>query len=78
MVRQYQMIQRTQQNIEARLVADTPLSAEHESRLRTVLQNAIERNEQIFPWTGDSHFMPRGYSLLAAEVNQSLGRLGWY
>jgi len=41
MVRQYQMIQRTQQDIEARLVVDTPLSAEHESRLRTVLQRAI-------------------------------------
>jgi hypothetical protein len=41
------------------------------------LEEAIRRNEQIYPWTGDSHYTPRGYSILASEVNKSLVRLGW-
>ena len=40
MIRQYQMIQRSLEDIEARLVVDKPLSAEMEARLRSVLQNA--------------------------------------
>jgi phenylacetate-CoA ligase len=41
MVRQYQMIQRSLEDVEARLVVDKPLTAEVETRLRTVLQGAI-------------------------------------
>jgi hypothetical protein len=41
------------------------------------LENAIDHNEQIYPWTGDSHHIPRGYFILASEVNKSLVRLGW-
>lgn len=41
MVRQYQLIQRSHQEIEARLVVDQPLTAANEARLRTVLQGAI-------------------------------------
>jgi hypothetical protein len=41
------------------------------------LKDAIDHNEQIYPWTGDSHHTPRGYSVLASEVNKSLVRLGW-
>jgi phenylacetate-CoA ligase len=41
MVRQYQMIQRSLEDVEARLVVDAPLSAEVETRLRKVLQDAI-------------------------------------
>jgi phenylacetate-CoA ligase len=41
MVRQYQVIQRTLHDIEARLVVDTPLSAEVETRLRLALQNMM-------------------------------------
>lgn len=42
-----------------------------------MLQKFIENNEQIYPWTGDSHYLPTGYLLLASEVNKSLKRLGW-
>jgi len=38
------------------------------------LRDAIQRDEQVYPWTGDSHFIPRGYAILAAEVNKSLLR----
>ncbi len=41
MVRQYQLIQRSLQDVEARLVVDAPLTAETETRLRQVLQGAI-------------------------------------
>lgn len=41
MVLQYQMIQNSQQDVEARLVVDAPLTAEVEDRLRKVLQEAI-------------------------------------
>lgn len=41
MVRQYQLIQRSLQDVEARLVVDAPLTAEIEARLRKVLQGAI-------------------------------------
>lgn len=41
MIRQYQMIQRSLEDIEARLVVDKPLSAETEAHLRTVLQTAV-------------------------------------
>jgi len=41
------------------------------------LKHAIERGEQIYPWTGDSHFIPRGYFLLASEVGKAVARLGW-
>ncbi len=40
-VRQYQVIQRTLQDMEARLLVDSPLSAEVESRLRHALQSAM-------------------------------------
>lgn len=41
MVRQYQLIQHSLEDVEARLVVDEPLSAEVEIRLRKVLQGAI-------------------------------------
>jgi phenylacetate-CoA ligase len=40
MIRQYQLIQRSLEDIEARLAVDKPLSAQEEARLRAVLQNA--------------------------------------
>ena len=43
----------------------------------TTLQGAIDRNEQIYPWTGDSHYIPNGYALLASEVNKSIAKLKW-
>lgn len=41
MVRQYQLIQRTLDEIEARLLVDRPLSAEQEAALRSGLQNVM-------------------------------------
>lgn len=41
------------------------------------LKAALVRKEQIYPWTADSHFMPRGYALLANSVHQELAKLNW-
>lgn len=41
------------------------------------LKGALARQEQIYPWTADSHFLPRGYALLANAVHQELAKLNW-
>lgn len=41
------------------------------------LKAALARKEQIYPWTADSHFVPRGYALLANAVHQELAKLNW-
>ena len=62
MVRQYQLIQRSLQDVEARLVVDAPLTAEIETRLRQALQGAIGYpfHISLIYFSGDLPRGPRG------------------